>query len=94
MVVITLLLLAGCRDAVPTPHVDTGIAEPPTVDGLSPLDAPRLLRRISLDLRGVLPNIDGISFIELDGSDVIRHRLVKAVIQAFEKSEETPPTKA
>jgi len=42
----------------------------------------------------VLPNIDGISFIELDGSDVIRHRLVKAVIQAFEKSEETPPTKA
>ena len=42
----------------------------------------------------LLPYIDGISFIELDGSDVIRHRLVKAVIQAFEKSEETSPTKA
>ena len=44
--------------------------------------------------RRVLPNIEGISFIQLDGSDVIRHRLVKAVIAAFEKSEETSPTKA
>lgn len=42
----------------------------------------------------VLPHVDGISFIELDGSDVIRHRLVKAVISAFEKAEETPPSKS
>ena len=34
-----------------------------------------------------LKGIPGISFIELDGSDVIRHRLVKAVIQAFEKAD-------
>lgn len=44
--------------------------------------------------RKVLPNIDGISFIELDGSDVIRHRLVKAVIEAFEKAEESPSSKS
>ncbi len=37
-----------------------------------------------------LTGIPGISFIELDGSDVIRHRLVKAVIQAFEKAEPEP----
>lgn len=36
-----------------------------------------------------LNDIDGISFIELDGSDVIRHRLVKAVIQAFERADQS-----
>ena len=42
-----------------------------------------------------LRNIEGLSFIELDGSDVIRHRLVKAVIEAFEKADDdnNPETK-
>lgn len=31
-------------------------------------------------------NIDGIVVIELDGSDVIRHKLVKKIIEAFEKN--------
>ncbi len=34
----------------------------------------------------ILDNIDGISIVRLDGTDVIRHKLVKKVIQAFEKS--------
>lgn len=36
-----------------------------------------------------LNDIEGIAFIELDGSDVIRHRLVKAVIQAFERADQS-----
>lgn len=37
----------------------------------------------SVDL---LRNVDGIAIIELDGSDVIRHKLVKKIIQAFEQA--------
>lgn len=37
----------------------------------------------------LLKNIDGISHIELDEEDVVRHRLVKAIIKAYNKDDET-----
>jgi phosphate starvation-inducible PhoH-like protein len=33
----------------------------------------------------ILKNIDGISHIELDEEDVVRHRLVKAIIKAYDR---------
>ncbi len=36
----------------------------------------------------VLKNIDGISYIELDEEDVVRHKLVKAIIKAYNKDDE------
>lgn len=36
----------------------------------------------------ILRNIDGISHIELDEDDVVRHRLVKAIIRAYDKDFE------
>lgn len=33
----------------------------------------------------ILRNVDGIAHIELDEEDVVRHRLVKAIIRAYEK---------
>lgn len=33
----------------------------------------------------ILKNIDGIAHIELDEEDVVRHRLVKAIIKAYQK---------
>ncbi len=36
----------------------------------------------------ILKNIDGISHIELDEEDVVRHKLVKAIIKAYEKERE------
>jgi len=33
----------------------------------------------------VLPGIDGIAFRYLDGSDVVRHRLVRCIIKAYEE---------
>ena len=36
----------------------------------------------------VLKNIDGISYIELDEEDVVRHRLVKSIIKAYNKDDE------
>ena len=36
----------------------------------------------------ILKNIDGIAHIELDEEDVVRHKLVKAIIKAYEKDKE------
>jgi phosphate starvation-inducible PhoH-like protein len=36
----------------------------------------------------ILKNIDGISHIELDEEDVVRHRLVKAIIRAYDKDHQ------
>jgi phosphate starvation-inducible PhoH-like protein len=36
----------------------------------------------------ILKNIDGISHIELTEEDVVRHRLVKAIIKAYDKEKE------
>ncbi len=36
----------------------------------------------------LLKNIDGISYVELDEEDVVRHRLVKAIIKAYNKDDE------
>lgn len=33
----------------------------------------------------ILKGINGIAFVELDGSDVVRHKLVRAIIEAYEK---------
>ena len=35
----------------------------------------------------ILRNIDGIAHIELDEEDVVRHRLVKAIIKAYERDK-------
>jgi phosphate starvation-inducible PhoH-like protein len=32
-----------------------------------------------------LQGIKGIEFVELDGSDVVRHRLVREIIEAYDK---------
>lgn len=36
----------------------------------------------------ILKNVDGIGHIELDEEDVVRHRLVKAIIKAYNKEQE------
>lgn len=36
----------------------------------------------------ILKHIDGIGHVELTGEDVVRHRLVKAIIKAYEKDNE------
>jgi phosphate starvation-inducible PhoH-like protein len=35
----------------------------------------------------ILSGISGISFVELDGSDVVRHRLVRKIIEAYGKQD-------
>ena len=35
----------------------------------------------------ILKDVDGIGHIELDEEDVVRHRLVKAIIKAYNKEQ-------
>lgn len=53
----------------------------------SQIDLPKNLKSGLIDSLTVLKGIKGISFVELDGSDVVRHRLVKDILAAYEKSE-------
>jgi phosphate starvation-inducible PhoH-like protein len=38
-----------------------------------------------VQIQEVLQNIDGISFVQFDKGDVVRHKLVKDIIEAYEK---------
>ena len=52
------------------------------------VDLPKNMRSgIEKALR-ILKNVEGISHIELDEEDVVRHKLVKAIIKAYEKEKE------
>lgn len=42
----------------------------------------------------ILKGVKGIGVVNLSGSDVVRHKLVKSIIEAYEKNEvETKPSK-
>jgi phosphate starvation-inducible PhoH-like protein len=52
------------------------------------VDLPRNQRSGLLTAVRILKNIDGIAHIELDEEDVVRHRLVKAILRAYTKEHE------
>lgn len=37
----------------------------------------------------LLKKIDGVAFVELDSRDILRHRIVKYIVQAFDKDQES-----
>ena len=39
-------------------------------------------------IRRVLRNVEGIAFVELTGDDVVRHRIVAAIVEAYRRYEE------
>lgn len=52
------------------------------------IDLPRRQHSGLIEVKQILKNVDGISFIEFDKTDVVRHRLVAEIIQAYEDLEE------
>ena len=54
----------------------------------SQIDLPSKQRSGLIDALRVLRNIEGIAIVELDAKDVVRHRLVKAIIQAYDRAEQ------
>ena len=55
---------------------------------MTQVDLPRNQRSGLATAVRILQNIDGIAHIELDEEDVVRHRLVKQIIRAYNKEHE------
>ncbi len=53
----------------------------------SQVDLPKNQRSGLITCLKILKDIEGVSIIKLDGRDVIRHKLVKRIISAFESNE-------
>jgi phosphate starvation-inducible PhoH-like protein len=53
----------------------------------SQIDLPKHQKSGLKEAVGYLKNVKGIGFIYLDGSDVIRHPLVKQIIEAYEQKD-------
>ena len=53
------------------------------------IDLPSGKRSGLIEAQRVLKGIKGIDFIEFDYSDVVRHRLVQRIIEAYEKYDQT-----
>ena len=51
------------------------------------VDLPKNQKSGLADALEILKNISGIGFVELDGRDVVRHRLVRDILNAYEKAE-------
>jgi len=60
---------------------------------MTQVDLPRNQRSGLITAVRILKNIDGIAHIELDEEDVVRHKLVKAILRAYDKErkENEPP---
>ncbi len=52
----------------------------------SQIDLPNKQKSGLVESVDILKSIKGISFVELDGRDVVRHRLVREIITAYEKA--------
>src|SRR5437868_3366658 len=55
---------------------------------LTQIDLPRNQRSGLVTAVRILQNIDGIAHIELDEDDVVRHKLVKQILRAYNKEHE------
>jgi phosphate starvation-inducible PhoH-like protein len=51
------------------------------------IDLPRKEDSGLLQVEAILRGVEGIEFIYLDDTDVIRHRLVKDIIRAYARSD-------
>jgi phosphate starvation-inducible PhoH-like protein len=60
---------------------------------ITQVDLPRNQRSGLQTAVRILNNIDGIAHIELDEDDVVRHRLVKQILRAYEKERKQEPNR-
>ena len=52
------------------------------------IDLPRTQDSGLVQAVRLLRNIEGISFVELDETDIVRHRLVKEIVRAFDRAKD------
>ena len=54
---------------------------------MSQIDLPKKQKSGLVESIDILKNVKGIGFVQLDGKDVVRHKLVKDIIEAYDKAE-------
>lgn len=55
---------------------------------ITQIDLPKNMKSGLAKAERILNKIEGIGFIKLDETDVVRHRLVKMIIRAYDKAQE------
>lgn len=55
---------------------------------LTQIDLPRSMQSGLKQAARILSNVEGIGFVELNDSDVVRHRLVKSILKAYRHEDE------
>lgn len=55
---------------------------------ISQIDLPRHQRSGLVEAINILSDINGISFVQLDERDVVRHKIVKSIIEAYDKHDQ------
>lgn len=55
---------------------------------LTQIDLPKNQKSGLIKATKILKNIEGIGYVQLDEADVVRHRLVKHIIKAYDKDQE------
>ena len=53
---------------------------------ISQIDLPKNQRSGLVEAVSILKDVNGIGFVEFDGRDVVRHKLVKDIIEAYDKA--------
>jgi len=56
------------------------------------IDLPKRAESGLLQAMRILADIEGISIIRFDERDIVRHKLVKRIVRAYEKEENNPPS--
>jgi phosphate starvation-inducible PhoH-like protein len=51
------------------------------------VDLPKNQKSGLIDALHILAKVKGVGFVELDSMDVVRHKLVKEILAAYDKSE-------
>jgi phosphate starvation-inducible PhoH-like protein len=52
---------------------------------ITQIDLPSKTTSGLVEIRDILSNIEGVKFVYFDKGDVVRHRLVKNIIEAYER---------
>jgi len=53
---------------------------------ITQIDLPKNSDSGLIDVLNVLKGVDGIGFVELNENDVVRHKLVRDIIKAYDKA--------
>jgi phosphate starvation-inducible PhoH-like protein len=59
----------------------------------SQIDLPTKVKSGLIEAIHILKNVKGIAMVEMSAEDVVRHRLVKSIIEAYAKADETAHTR-